>query len=265
MGGVWSWFSGGTRCPADAEEKNLVEEGLQALGRILGRDRMTGAVVIEPTPAFFPDRYDASEEAAHRLFTRVCGYMKVDPACIQLSFWGDEGGERDAHQLGMSAGPKYTSGASGLYSGTEGREQVWIHATELKDPSSLVATAAHELAHVLLLGQGRMSRETPHMEALTDLTPIFLGLGIFTANTLLRRHAWTDGNYEGWRVQRKGYISPEMAGWALARFCWERGEQDPRWVRHLSTDPREYLKMGLRYLARRGGGTTLGGSHQTNF
>ena len=52
------------------------------------------------------------------------------------------------------------------------------------------------------------------MEALTDLTPIFVGLGIFTANTLLRRHGWTQGNVEGWRVQRKGYISPEMAGWA---------------------------------------------------
>jgi hypothetical protein len=106
MGGVWSWFGGGARCPADAEEKHLVEEGFQALERVFGRERMTGAVVIEPTPAFFPDRYDASELAARRLFARVCGYMGVDPACLQLSFWDDESGERDIHRLGVvGAGP----------------------------------------------------------------------------------------------------------------------------------------------------------------
>ena len=88
------------------------------------------------------------------------------------------------------------------------------------------------------------------MEALTDLTTIFLGLGIFTSNTLLRRHGWTEGNVEGWRVQRKGYISPEMAGWALALFAWARGEVHPHWERHLATDPKTYLKMGLRYLAQ---------------
>ncbi len=243
MGGVWSWFVGGARCPAEAEEKRLVEEGFQTLEGILGRERMTRAV-IEPTPAFFPDRYDPSEEAARRLFARVCGYMAVDPACVQLSFWNDEGGERDVQRLGMAAGPKSTSGASGLYSGAEGRERVWIHAEELKDPAALVATVAHEVTHVLLLGQRGMPHNVPHMEALTDLGTIFLGFGIFTANALLRRDSWSDGRYEGWQVRRKGYISPEMAGWALALFCWEGGERDPRWARHLTTDPREYLKMG---------------------
>jgi hypothetical protein len=111
---------------------------------------------------------------------------------------------------------------------------------------------AHELAHVLLLGQLHLPSDDPHMEALTDLTPIFLGFGIFTSNALLRRHGWQDGRTEGWRVQRKGYISPEMAGWALALFCWARGEINPRWARHLTTDPKAYLRMGLRYIARTG-------------
>jgi hypothetical protein len=251
MGGAWSSFVGGVRCPAEGQEKLLVEEGFQTLEGIFGRDRMTGAVVIEPTPAFFPDPYDDSEEAARRLFARVCGYMAVDPACVQLSFWNDEGGERDIHRLGMAAGPKSTSGASGLYSGAGGSERIWIHAEELKDPAALVATAAHEVTHVLLLGQRGMPHDEPHMEALTDLGTIFLGFGIFPANALLRRQAWSDGRYEGWQILRKGYISPEMAGWALALFCWERGERDARWARHLATDPRAYLKIGLRYLERR--------------
>ena len=107
---------------------------------------------------------------------------------------------------------------------------------------------AHELAHVLLLGGGLISRDEPHMEALTDLATIYLGFGIFTANTRLQRKVWTDGNAQGWRVSRKGYISPEMAGWGISLFAWERAERKPAWSRHLTAEAKAHLKRGLSYL-----------------
>ncbi|GAA4473494.1 hypothetical protein [Phytohabitans houttuyneae] len=39
-----------------------------------------------------------------------------------------------------------------------------------------------------------------------------------------------------------------MYGYALARYAWLRGETDPAWSRYLDTNPRAYLKRGLRYL-----------------
>jgi len=50
----------------------------------------------------------------------------------------------------------------------------------------LIGTTAHEVAHVLLLADGRISREEPDMEPFTDLLTVYLGLGIFTANTAFR-------------------------------------------------------------------------------
>jgi hypothetical protein len=40
-----------------------------------------------------------------------------------------------------------------------------------------------------------------------------------------------------------------MYGYALARHAWLRGETSPAWAAHLDTNPRTYLKDGLRFLA----------------
>jgi hypothetical protein len=177
--------------------------------------------------------------------------MSVSRAEVDLSFWEDVG---KVDNVGLATAGQRTTGAGGYYSSPGGKARVSINSKYLKDAESLVSTMAHELAHLILLGQCGLSAETPHMEAITDLATIYVGMGIFTANSLLRSRQWRDGNVEGWSIQRKGYISPEMAGWALALFCWSRGELKPQWARHLSTDPRSYLKMGVRYLERFEGG-----------
>jgi hypothetical protein len=41
-----------------------------------------------------------------------------------------------------------------------------------------------------------------------------------------------------------------MYGYALARYAWLRGETNPAWARYLDTNPRTFLKRGLRYLAQ---------------
>lgn len=252
MNGIRGWIAGAGRCPASPEEREVVDDGFRILDETLGRARMKSAVVVEPTAEFFPDRWDGSVDAAEILFGRVCGYMSVSRAEVELSFWEDTG---RIDSVGPATAGERTSGAGGYYSSHCGKPRVSINSKYMKDTESLVSTMAHELAHSILLGQYGLSPESPHMEAITDLAAIYLGMGIFTANSLLRSRRWTEGNVEGWSIQRKGYISPEMAGWALALFCWARGELRPRWAQHLNTDPRSYLKMGVRYLSGSNGGT----------
>jgi hypothetical protein len=247
MNTIWGRIAGGGRCPASPEEREVVDDGFRILDETLGRARMKGALMVEPTAEFFPDRWDGSVDAAEILFGRVCGYMSVGRAEVELSFWEDAG---KIDSVGLATAGERTSGAGGYYSSPHGKAQVAINSKYLRDTESLVSTMAHELAHVILPGQHGLSAEIPHMEAITDLAAIYLGMGIFTANSLLRSRRWAEGNVEGWSIQRKGYISPEMAGWALALFCRARGELRPPWARHLSTDPRSYLKMGVRYLER---------------
>jgi hypothetical protein len=247
-----SWLRRRPSCPASPAEKQLVEDGFQSLQEQLGPARLRDATVVEPTPAFFPDRYDASPDAAEQLFVRICGYMRIEPHSVRLSFWQEELEKPEVHAPGTIGAPRQTRGATGYYAHMVGFDHVSVNVAELTDPEALVATMVHELAHLVLLGRCAMSHDEPHMEALTDLTTIYLGLGIFTSNTLLRRHGWTHGNVEGWKVSRKGYISPEMAGWALSLFAWARGERNPKWSQYLAVDPKSYLKQGLRYLDQTG-------------
>ena len=238
---------GRASCPANPAEKELVEHGFQLLAKHLGLSRLKDAIVIEPTPAFFPDNYDGSLAAAERMFSRTCGYMGVKAGSVRLTFW------QDCSEIRLPVvleGRRSTRGVAGLYAQNDQLDEVSLNVADLRDPEGLVATMSHELAHHVLLKRCGLSREEPHMEAVTDLATIYLGFGVFLSNTLLRRQGWIRGNLEGWSVRRRGYISPEMAGWGLSLFAWVRRESDPRWSAHLATDGKSYLKQGLRYLQR---------------
>jgi hypothetical protein len=50
-----------------------------------------------------------------------------------------------------------------------------------------------------------------------------------------------------------------MFGYGLAHYSFLRGERRPGWRRYLDTNPRVYLRRGLRYLRRRQGATSPDG------
>jgi hypothetical protein len=218
------------------------------LAQEFGLPRLRGATVVLPTDEFFPGRYDATKKAGRALVARVCDYMGINPAGVQVRFYT----ERQPLVI-EGAGMQHWDGAAGLYQDSPWGEQVIkIEASALQDPTVLVATAAHELGHVLLLGQGRISHEVEDQEELTDLLTVFLGLGVFTANSRVRSSASHDGLTESFSIRRLGYLSQPITGYALALFAFARGETDPAWAGHLCADVRSPFRTGLRYLQKTG-------------
>ncbi len=146
---------------------------------------------------------------------------------------------------------KTSGGAAGLYyHAPADKPRISINEAQLKDPLALVATLAHELGHILLLRPGLVDRTDPDMEPLNDLLTIFLGFGIFTANSAFRFEQHTDYRSQGWSTRRLGCLSEEQLGYALARFAFERGENKPAWVSFLSTNIAAYLKRSAAWLAK---------------
>src|SRR6185369_12133724 len=115
-------------------------------------------------------------------------------------------------------------------------------SSQLQDPFVLVATIAHELGHVILLGRGLLNPKTEDHEPLTDLLTILLGLGVFTANCAARFIQYQDERQAGWSMQRLGYLPEQVHGYARARFAVELGEAKSEWDKHLSTNVRCYYK-----------------------
>ena len=51
-------------------------------------------------------------------------------------------------------------------------------------------------------------------------------------------------------MQRLGYLSEEVYGYALAKFAAERLEDQPKWVKYLSTNVRSYFKNSHAWLKK---------------
>lgn len=231
------------KCPVPPDRKAWIESGLNWLGEQFGPRMLTRAVVL-PTPEYFPDPYDNSPRAAEAIFERVCRYMEVPRERVVLTwFVNDETVPRHLRE-GRS------QGAAGLYGddGSPGPKVIELEESLLADPTALVGTMAHELAHVHLLGDRRLSHDSPDHEPLTDLLTVLYGLGLFTANSVLRESHWKDGAYSGWSVGRQGYLTGPEYGYAFALVARARNEPNPAWAPHLRPDVRSPLKAGLRYL-----------------
>src|SRR5262249_53384780 len=93
-------------------------------------------------------------------------------------------------------------------------------------------------------------------EYLTDLLTVFMGLGIFTANSAFMFSQWQTNTHQGWQASRQGYLSEEMFGYALACFAWMRNDLNAPWSSCLSINVLTYFKQSLKYL-QKGGQTKL--------
>jgi hypothetical protein len=179
------------------------------------------------------------------MLNRVCGYMGLNPGCVEMSLYDDQA-PLSGHPM---LGGQWHAGTAGLYQPEGGKFRIWVEATNLDDPLGMVATMAHELGHVHLLGHGRISPDAEDHEPLTDLLTVFLGLGVITANSVIREQSWQDGPYAGWKIGRRGYLSMSIFGYALALFARSRGEDGYDWKGELRPDVRSAFKQSLQFLA----------------
>ncbi|GAB3137703.1 hypothetical protein GCM10027290_03890 [Micromonospora sonneratiae] len=231
-------------CPVRQVEQDWIESSLDWLLAEFGSARLRGSVVL-PTDDFFPGVYRGSHEDIGSVLGLLCAHMDIEPVRVVVEHYADDVDPELAMHVPIAS---RSSGAAGHHRVRDGRSIIAIRDDQATSPMALVATIAHELGHVLLLGDGRISADREDHEPLTDLLTVFFGLGIFGANAAFDFEQDTSR----YRTTRLGYLTEPMFGYALARYAWLRGETDPPWAGHLDTNPRTFLKRGLRYLARNG-------------
>lgn len=237
------WFA--PKLPVSPEQKSWVDRRAAWLIEEFGAERILHTPVVLPTPTFFPDRFEGKEADVGPMLRRVCTFMGVDPSRVEIYFYST-----DDPELGPGfhlAGDRKT--AAGLYHHGQ-TAHIGIARSQICQPMSLVATLAHELGHVLLLGDERISSEEEDHEPLTDLLTIFLGLGIFGANSAVSESNESLAGWHRWSISRLGYLAQPMWGYGLAVFAHHRGDSRPMWTRHLRPDIRTAFKSSLRWLER---------------
>lgn len=242
-----SWFT--PKCPIDTETKEWLENSFNWLIEELGLETLQAVAVILPTEQFFPDPFSGSHSDIRAMLNRVCEYMEVDHGEIEVRFYINEDGTR-LHPL---AAPESSEGhALGTYQMRKGKYLISLETSQASNPEVMVATIAHELGHVILLGENRLDPDYADHEPMTDLLTVFYGMGIFNANSVFTFEQWTNTHTQGWQANRRGYMTEEMFGYALAMFAHSRGEQKPQWANFLRTNVRTYMKNSLKYIQKTG-------------
>ena len=243
-----NWFT--PKCPVDAEAKVWLENAFNWLTEELGAEVLRGVDVVLPIEEYFPDPFDGSRSSLRRMVDRVCEYMDVDPKLVEVRYYENEDSAR-FHPLALDGSA--TAHPLGTYRmRPDGKYVVSLDVSQARNPEMMVATIAHELGHIILLGEGRLDPEHEDHEPMTDLLTVFYGLGIFSANTTIVFEQWTNSQYQGWQVGGGGYLTEEMFGYALALFAHARGETQPAWASYLSINVSAYFKRGMKYIAKTG-------------
>jgi hypothetical protein len=213
--------------PLAVREKAWTEVRMRWLARQLGADRLLKARVILPDDHWFPKDYEGTPDDARRLMDRIGSFMQIDVSSIQIEVCEDSA----------------MSGLAGQYQ----PGLVRLAESQLADPAGLAAVLAHELSHHLLIGRGLLQDDLDG-EWVTDLLPVYLGMGVFTANATLREKTERHGRYSWRTIHRRGYLNSCMIGYALALFAWVRNECSPEWAGFLRLDAAHTLSAGLRFL-----------------
>jgi hypothetical protein len=237
---MFGWLRSKPECPVDPLMREWIDHSWAWLESQFGTERLRKGCLVLPRPEFFPDPFHGTEEDARRILDRTCGYMDIDPATVEMSLYEDRN---------PVYGEGWRHGTAGLYHPEGGKFRICVEVANLDDPLALVGTMAHELGHVHLLGHGRISDEAEDHEPLTDLLTVYLGMGVFTANSVIREHYWHSGHWSGWSIGRRGYLTMRAYGYAVARFARGRNEDGARWVRELRLDVRSAFKQAMRFLA----------------
>lgn len=214
---------------------------------------------VLPTEDFLADPgYSGTAGQIEELAGHLGELMQVDPGSYALELYDQDAGKDTA----TASGKKRTVGHFRV---SGGRMIISLDRGEAADPGHLAAIAVHELCHLRLIGERRIRRDRSDGERLTDLLTVYFGFGIFTTNaamhfartehgfTIVSRGLLDDRTLNAARhaggYHRLGYLRSAEFGYALACYCWVRGETElPVWARYINPGPRVHMEQGLAYL-----------------
>ncbi|MES2444994.1 MAG: hypothetical protein V4574_19385 [Pseudomonadota bacterium] len=187
-----------------------------------GIDGLRGSPLVLPTTDFFPRSDLQGHARAVELFDRVRDLAGMREWQCDLVAGASDANPHIAtgHLLRRrtEAQPLRT------FSYQHGRYLITYNPVGLADPETLVATFAHELAHYLMhTASGRPPGGGELEEHATDLAAVFLGFGVFMANSAKNFRQFQTHEEMGWEMRAAGYLSELARITGLAIFVRLKG------------------------------------------
>ncbi len=226
--------------PIDTDTREWIDARCSWILDQFGLDRILSSKVIAADAELLEGYRADNQDSVLALFRKICMTMDIEFKSIRFDFMRNDKQEEFNYGAGL-----YRSLGNGMHA-------ITIDWDLLESPIELIATLAHELCHVLLIGHQRITGEEDDHEPLTDLLTVFLGFGALSGNSVLRDESWHEGNASRWQIRRSGYLTMPMYGYALAIYATLRKESSQDWKPRLRLDVRNAFQQSMKYFHNHG-------------
>jgi hypothetical protein len=229
------------------EDENWVTSAYEWFGETFKIDLEKQEIYL-PTPEFLGFEYSGCEEDAIKVVDLIAEKLNVGEVTINVYFFEefqpmeftDEGVYSNYEGEADIVDGSYEEVIDGIY-------EVGIERTLLKNPMKLIATVAHEVAHIKLLGEKRLDENDEH---LTDLSASLFGFIVFLANSSINKmDTWSGNTHSGWNIGGgSGYIHPKVYPFLIAYWAIKKNEKNPAWFSFLDKEILKDVKKSIKYL-----------------
>jgi len=221
-------------------DKTWIEENIIWFIEIFGFDVIQDRPFILPASDLFPYNDLSQRDQFQQLFEQVCSYWNINPEQIDISIFDNIEKQRWIQFA------QHTSrqAANGLFSDISAngnvRYKIELAKSNEANPQLMVTVIAHELAHVKLLGENHISEAHQNMEEITDLATIFMGFGVFMANSCETKDIrW---------MSRNGYLPNEIIAYTNALICYITGHKATEYLNWFNINTQELFEKSFLYL-----------------
>ncbi len=221
----------GAKCPIQLVDKVWVEISMQSLTDELGVDQLTNTTMLYLEDFEADDKTDA--EFARDCVEFILGQMDLPSTSCRLEIV--EPGELD------DMDDRYRPGDDPV---------VFVPNDELEEKFHLVSQLAYELTKHVLVSRGFVQPDHPDYASISHLATLFFGFGIFSANSTVFDNSWTDGSWTGWSMRKRGILSSQTMGYALALLAKARNDMSPPWASDLRFDAQEIFVKSIKFLGK---------------
>ncbi len=205
--------------------------------------------LILPTEEYFPSKVNSPEEAAQETFQKVRIYAGLEkwPCTLQIQ---EEDQNLEMGETLLVQDVEHNP--HGTFLVNDKNEAIITYNPKLAtDPTQMVATFAHELAHYLT----STATEPPpggwdNWEFATDIAATFLGFGIFQANSVFNFKQYSSAGVIGWQTTGSGYLSEPEHSYSLGIFLILKGISPNIAYPHCDGNIQSFLKKSLKELEK---------------
>lgn len=204
----------GLMLPPLDERRTLLDQ-LAALIQARGPAAFLVAPLLEPTARFFPDRWGGGDRSLRRLVQRLLGYAGLHDLRVEVTVH-DADPSRRGEVLGKPSAARGPDLVVWVAAVERDLVKIGAESSAMVDPHTIVAAAARAVAHLYRRHHGLPI--TDPFDPRIDLTGIYLGFGVLTADAALRYTVRTAaGPMQTRRVPaRLGVLSPQSMCFLLA-------------------------------------------------